>query len=484
MQVKLVEGKVPVFFLGDPRNLILTLSCAEPGPVELDFNNLPKVLQQRVLIALRDGVLEAERPFHEIFADWNTANPPVAKSQAQVAHEENISFEMQQRMQREAKIREKEEKLQSRCGYLSTLSYIQLRTSVKKETDLRLLRTLLHLEENGKGRELNIKYLVKKIKTIELKLEREIEKKTNEQLKTLKVKSSKDPLAEKFTVVESEKKTIYLSTKELVEIGLIRQAARLLATNLIDIVDAIHPAASGIGIILSDKVWIVFDREIDETSLSNGNLFVAGPDFDTWSGPDLQLFHNRPSVGSEGEILQSPGYHGLVQGTFSFERLDLSSDVVVTTRDIVGSGLLYRSKVLFTPRERLSIDTEYNVYLSGDEDATDDISSGVLSRTVFDPIATITNTSVGTIGFVGGYIGLVPSDVYHLSIAISGDISTAKFSFYRDSDPFTVYGPFKTRLSGVPLSDGVLATFTDGSYVAGDSWSVASMRILRNHEAN
>ena len=243
--------------------------------------------------------------------------------------------------------------------------------------------------------------------------------------------------------------------------------------NLIDIVSKIHPAASGIGIILSDKIWVIFDREIDEDSFSNGNLFVAGPDFDTWSGPDLQIFQDRPSIGTESEILQSPGYHGMVQGTFAFERLDLSSDSIVTTLDTVGSGLLYRTKAVFTPREKLAIDTEYTVYLSGDEDTTDDISSGVLSRTVFDSVAASGIVSVGEVGFVGSYFGAAPTDTYNLSIAISGDISTAKFSFYRTSDPFTVFGPFKTRLSGVPLSDGVVATFTDGSYVAGDTWTVA-----------
>lgn len=220
MQIKLVSEKVPMYFLGDPRNLILSLSCANPGPVELDFYGLTKILQQKVLIALKNGILESDKPFHEIYSDWAKLNPPVEKSETQIVHEENISLEMSQRLQREAKLREKEQKYQERLAYLSTLGFNHLRNSVKNDTELRLFRTLLLMEENGKKRSLNIKYLQHRIQVIEQKLEKEIEKRTAEQLKSFKIHSRKDPLAERFTVIESEKKTIYLSTKELVEIGL------------------------------------------------------------------------------------------------------------------------------------------------------------------------------------------------------------------------------------------------------------------------
>ena len=145
-----------------------------------------------------------------------------------------------------------------------------------------------------------------------------------------------------------------------------------MADSIASIVDLIHPTASGLGIITSDQIWVLFDREIDETTIAGGNFFITGPDFDTWSGPDLQLFLDRESLGDEEEILQSPGFLGLVQGEITFERISLSSDgTVVTTEDTVGSGHLYRTKAIFTPTNRLQANTEYRVYLSGDEDTGD-----------------------------------------------------------------------------------------------------------------
>lgn len=245
-----------------------------------------------------------------------------------------------------------------------------------------------------------------------------------------------------------------------------------MATNLIDIVKEIHPAASGVGIITADQIWVTFDRELDEPSLSNGNLFVAGPDFDTWSGPDLQLFLDAPSLGTEDEILQSPGYHGLVKGTFSFERLDLHSDTIVHTLDIVGSGTFYRTKAIFTPSEKLAVDTEYTVYLSGDEDTSDSLKTGILSRTVFDTDPDDQNTSTGLVTFSGSYLGLIATDTYHIDITTSGDLSTSRFTFYRSSDPSYIVGPLKVAQHGVSLSDGVTVSFSDGNYAQGDSWSV------------
>ena len=245
-----------------------------------------------------------------------------------------------------------------------------------------------------------------------------------------------------------------------------------MSTNLIDIVDYVHPAPSGIAVITSDQIWVIFDREIDETSIAGGNFFITGPDFDTWSGPDLQLFHNRPSVGTESEILQSPGYDGFVPGALSFERLDLSTFTPVSGIDVVGSGLLYRTKAVFTPSNRLAPDTEYQVHLSGDEDEFDSLSTGIFSRTVFDTIAAPSNTGTGQVAFTGSYIGIPSSDTYNLLISTEGDLLVAKFIYSKASDPQTVYGPFKVVQQGVPLSDGVVAKFSDADYGLGDSWSV------------
>jgi hypothetical protein len=245
-----------------------------------------------------------------------------------------------------------------------------------------------------------------------------------------------------------------------------------LATTLASIVDLIHPTASGIGVPTNDQIWVLFDRAIDETTIAGGNFFVTGPDFDTWSGPDLQLFHDRESVGDEEYPLESPGYHGLVQGTFSYERISLSDLSVVSGIDTVGSGALYRTKAIFTPTNQLQANTEYTVYLSGDEDTTDSFSTGIASRSVFDTVTSGTNLGTGLATFTGGYEGLALVDALRVEVTTSGDVGVAKFTFVRDSDPLSVFGPFLTRQAGVYLGDGVSVEFDEGTYEAGDQWSV------------
>jgi hypothetical protein len=238
-----------------------------------------------------------------------------------------------------------------------------------------------------------------------------------------------------------------------------------------DIVDLVHPTVSGLGIFCGDTIWVLFDREIDENSLSNGNMFVTGPDFDTWSGPDLQIFLGAPSVGDEDQILQSPGYHGMVQGTFEFERIALTSLSEVVTQDTVGSGHLFRTKAIFTPTNRLQTNTEYTVYLSGDEDSTDDLTTGLTSRTIFDQVAWSGNTSTSEPEFTGSYNGLVASDTFRVDITTSGYSDSARFTFQSTSDSI-VHGPFRAKESPILLSDGVSLNFTDGILQIGDYWTV------------
>jgi hypothetical protein len=245
-------------------------------------------------------------------------------------------------------------------------------------------------------------------------------------------------------------------------------------TNLSDVVDLLHPTVSGVGVITTDQLFIVFDRAMDESSIEAGNFFTTGPDQDTFMGPALGIYEDFESVGSEDEILQSPALAGIVQGTISFERLSLSSLDVVSGIDTVGSGHLYRTKAILTPTQRLQPDTDYLVYLSGDEDATDSLRTGVSSRTVFDTLASGANVTTADVTFEGGYDSLsITSDVYHVSITASGQAGDALFEFYRESDENSVFGPFKTRRAGTLLSDGVTVVFGNGTYEVDDAWQVS-----------
>ena len=242
-----------------------------------------------------------------------------------------------------------------------------------------------------------------------------------------------------------------------------------MSDNISSIVDFIHPTVSGIGVFLSDQVWVLFDREMDESSLLN-NLFLEGPDFDTWSGPDLALYLNTTSIGSENEILQSPDYHGIVQGSLSFEKIDLlDSTLSFDGLDVVGSGILWRTKAIFTPILPLTADTPYRVYLAGDEDTTDTLKTGISTRTVYDALVDIGNTGDNEVIFTGGYDATY-GDIFYVEITTGGAIGTARFKYWRDTNPTAITG-LLARRGGTLLSAGVVVSFDETIYVVGDIFS-------------
>lgn len=244
--------------------------------------------------------------------------------------------------------------------------------------------------------------------------------------------------------------------------------------SLPSIVDLVYPTVSGVGIPVDAQVWILFDRAMDETSIAAGCFFVTGPDFDTWIGPTLGVYNEARSGGSgSDDVLESPGFEGIVQGTYSFERVSLTNPpTTVDTEDVVGSGHLYRTKAIFTPTQRLQANTEYKFHLSGEDDLTD-TGVGVSARTVFDtsPVSGI-NVGGNAVEFTGGYIGSYP-DRFEVKVTQSGNVGDARFQFTRDSEPGIVNGPFRTKRSGVLLADCVTVSFPDdGFYYYGDRWYV------------
>jgi hypothetical protein len=213
MQVKLTDPAVPMFFLGDPRDLAVSLTLYEPGPVEVDPDKLDKVYHQKLLVAIKNRVISSDIPFEELYSAFLTKYPPVGPTPEQTAEAQKAAMLIQARLRRDTRMKEQEDKLQERCLFLHKQGIIAMKSSLKEEKDLRVFRTLLHMEEAEKKRKGTLAYLHKKIHQIELEIIKRAEKDAADQLKTVK---GPDSLAEKFTVVESERKAVYLNAKEII----------------------------------------------------------------------------------------------------------------------------------------------------------------------------------------------------------------------------------------------------------------------------
>lgn len=131
---------------------------------------------------------------------------------------------------------------------------------------------------------------------------------------------------------------------------------------LIDIIDDSFPANGNVGVPLQSTIFILFNQEMDEDSISEA-FFIEGPDTDQFVGPGLfglQIDPNNISQGNIDDFLKSPGYKGIVEGTFTYQNIDPNDADI-----ILASGVTpYRTKAIFTPTQPLAASIEYTVLLS------------------------------------------------------------------------------------------------------------------------
>ena len=243
-------------------------------------------------------------------------------------------------------------------------------------------------------------------------------------------------------------------------------------SSIVDVIDSIHPASGATGVALADTIWIIFDREIDEDSVNSGNFFIEGPDTDSFLGPDAGM--NLPDVSDSGfdDQFNSPNYKGIVPGTISFEKIQVSEVSAYSGFDTTGAGTIWRTRIVFTPTYRLSATTQYTVYVSGDEDSTDGLSTGIRARSIFDPVNG-SNTGTGELTFKGTFTGDATTDTFIVKITTAGEAGTAKFKWWRGSDPAFVRGPILAeRYQLVPLEEGVTVDFGDGTFAVDDTFTV------------
>lgn len=230
-------------------------------------------------------------------------------------------------------------------------------------------------------------------------------------------------------------------------------------------IENVFPASNSEGVPVGATIFVIFDEEIDPTTINRAFL-VTGPDSDRWTGPDLQLF-DRASTPDPEFFLDSPDYTGIVQGTFEVKKLNSSNAEVSDATYSYGGPASFKNKVIFTPNDVLSPTTEYTVIVSGDELDTDDIKVGIASRTVFDTQLGA-NLGDGSTQFVGGYVGTI-SDEYVVQITVAGDLGTAKYRWYKTSDPLTIRTG-TTSSHEVLLDDGVYLTFGGSNFMVDDEF--------------
>jgi hypothetical protein len=132
--------------------------------------------------------------------------------------------------------------------------------------------------------------------------------------------------------------------------------------NLVDVIVDHYPPVDATGVPLRAQIIVDFNREMNTDRLQE-DFFVEGPDTDQFIGPGLAelQFPQNISQGEIDDFLMSPGYAGIVGGTFEFETV---------------SGV--STRLIFTPSRPLAPLFDYKVHVTDTKDIDDNDISGIV----------------------------------------------------------------------------------------------------------
>jgi len=214
-----------------------------------------------------------------------------------------------------------------------------------------------------------------------------------------------------------------------------------------EIITDYTPANGNVGVPLASTITVTFDRLMDTDRLKE-DIFTEGPDTDQWIGPGLLELKDPANV-SQGDLddfLKSPGYRGIVQGSFTFQVVD-SNGI-----EVPESNAEARTKAIFTPTQSLYPLVAYTVHIQETLDATQVLWAGYASFTFesgsgsIEQLPSSISSSILSSGLAPSAIttseatgmkvlSTVPVD---FSINNSSDLSEIVINFDKDLDAATV----------------------------------------------
>jgi len=229
----------------------------------------------------------------------------------------------------------------------------------------------------------------------------------------------------------------------------------------------VYPAPGARGVVLKDQVKILFDQEMDETSINAGSFVLTGPDEDFVFGPDYNPL-DEPGIEDEG-ILDSPYYPGFVKGEITFQRMDIYGSET-DALDYSGTGSEYCTLAIFTPSQPLAPGVEHTAIVAGDENTSDDYDTGVRTRTVFDT-QEVSVSGSGSVEFGGGYTG-DSQKTYFIEITTGGPTGEAEYVWWEEAAPLDTF-PGLTTTGRRELENGLwVECGADGNFSVGDQFKV------------
>jgi hypothetical protein len=221
-----------------------------------------------------------------------------------------------------------------------------------------------------------------------------------------------------------------------------------MATTLTEIITDYFPANGDIGVPLASTITMTFDRLMNTERLKE-DFFIEGPDTDQWIGPGLLELKDPANV-SQGDLdnfLKSPGYRGIVQGSFEFKIIDGSGI------EVDSSNAAARTKLVFTPTQPLYPLITYSVHITETLDAlgtawpgytgfTFESGSGSIASLPSSVSSSILSSGLAPSNVLAaqgtGTLKVLSTSPVDFSINNSSDLSEITISFDKNIDAATV----------------------------------------------
>jgi hypothetical protein len=213
--LNLAEDGPPFWFLGDPKRLTVSLTYQEPGPIEVEFSNLTMPDQKKILQSIQAGQIESNVPWADMYVEYekvfSKAAPvriepqePTPKPTGAVQAIPSVDL----RVAKEAAFQEK-------CQKIVKEKLSQLKESLKKEKDIRTLRTIRDLELQKKSpRTSVVNFINLELRKLQSGIIEEIENDDN----VVVIEAEPAARGETFVsnVVESDLETVQLTPEMLI----------------------------------------------------------------------------------------------------------------------------------------------------------------------------------------------------------------------------------------------------------------------------
>lgn len=249
MKITLSENGPSMFFIGDPKNPVLSLNICNKGPIDIEFRALEDNYQKQILDAIKKGIITTDALFEELEYIWATKDIKKLEAKQEIKDylERNKQIQATQaivRQQREFEKREKE--IREKIKFALTCSFNAIRNSLKDEKDMRIIRIYREMEQKGRNREHIVGFFNRKLaqlyrvmhhkiareqKLEDIAKEKALAKKERERLRKeakeekerekdrIKKEKLNEAKTNDYSVIESEIRQVSIKTEDLIRYG-------------------------------------------------------------------------------------------------------------------------------------------------------------------------------------------------------------------------------------------------------------------------